>query len=102
MRLVELDPTSPQYAPAVWNSVDAPGPREGTLSPLDDWTADRLRAAGFKLADTVIVLERKQLNGRSPDPDPIDDVLIVILGTTVLLVSGLMFFVLRRRWRNGL
>jgi len=86
--LVELDRTSPQYdAHARWNMVDAPGAREGTTAVLDDWTADRLRAAGFRLAPHVVLLERRQLHGRNPDPDPIEDVALAIIPASVLLVG---------------
>ena len=87
--LVELDHTNPQYGAEIWNMIDAPGAREGMPHLLDDWTAEQLRHAGFRLAPHVVVLERRQLDGRNPNPDPIDDILYCILAATATF-SGLM------------
>ena len=87
--LLEVDHTSPQYGEAIWNMIDPPGAREGVPEQLDDWTAEQLRRAGFRLAPHVVVLERRQLDGRNPNPDPIDDILYGILAATATF-SGLM------------
>lgn len=85
--LVELDQTSPQYAPAPWNEIDPPGPREGSTEPLDDWTGEQLRHAGIALARHVVVLKRQQLEGRDPEPDPLDDDIFGMLGFVGLLMG---------------
>ncbi|RZF65095.1 hypothetical protein EWE75_06865 [Sphingomonas populi] len=87
--LLEVDHTSPHYGEAIWNMIDPPGAREGVPQRLDDWTAEQLRRAGFRLAPHVVLLERRQLDGRNPNPDPIDDLLYCILAATAAF-SGLM------------
>ncbi len=47
------------------------------------------RHMGFRLAPHVMVLDRRQLEDRNPNPDPIDDVVFCILAATALF-SGLM------------
>lgn len=94
--LVELDQTSPQYEPKPWNSVDAPGPREGLPSVLGDWEAGELRRAGMTLAPRVIVLQRQQLDGRSPFPDPMDDLLYGMLGCVAMFTGSLCWWSFRR------
>ncbi len=90
--IVEMSSISPQYDRAIWNMVDPPGPREGMPVPIDAWTAGRLRAAGFQLAPRVVVLERRQLNGRDPYPDPITDMVLAIIAASVTLVSALTWW----------
>ena len=90
--VVEMSSTSPQYEVAVWNMVDPPGPREGVPALLDEWTAGRLRAAGFPLAPRVIVLERQDLNGRSPYPDPITAFVFAVIAGSVALVAALTWW----------
>lgn len=90
--LVEMSSTSPQYEVAAWNMVDPPGPREGVPALLDEWTARRLRAAGFPLAARVVVLERRDLNGRSPYPDPLTDLVFAVIAGSVALVASLVWW----------
>ena len=90
--VVEKSSTSPHYETAVWNMADPPGPREGMLTMLDAWTAGRLRAAGFALAPRVVVVERRQLHGRDPDPDPIADMMIGVIAASVMVVSAALWW----------
>ena len=98
--LVEMSSASSHYETAVWNMVDPPGPREGLPTLLDEWTAGRLRAAGFALADRVVVLKRRQLDGRSPYPDPITDLVFAIIAGSVTLVAALAWWGARRGERR--
>lgn len=98
--VIEVDRTFPQDAPAVYNMVDPPGPREGTLSAVDDWTADRLRAAGIAVAPHAVLLERRHLEGRDPDPDPMDAFMPGIVGFTMAFMGVVGWVSASRRRRT--
>lgn len=102
VRLVELDRTLPNDAPGPDNAVDAPGPREGALRSLDDdWLARQLTAAGMKIADHAVILERKPLKGLQPaaSDDSILPGLLIFLGAFTF-VAFLFAWAARRALRT--
>jgi hypothetical protein len=101
VRLLELDSIIVGDDPAPYNAVNAPGPREGTLYKLDDdWIAGELRRSGMKLANPVMVLERRQLHGLQPQPDAADAFSDFILpGIAIGFIAALMAWTSRRQVR---
>jgi hypothetical protein len=101
VHLLEMDSIIVGDGPAPYNAVNAPGPREGTLHELDDdWIASELRRSGLKLANPVMVLERRQLHGLQPQPDAVDAFADFILpSVSIGFVAALMAWASRRQVR---
>ncbi|WP_420140058.1 hypothetical protein [Sphingomonas sp.] len=90
-KVVELDQTSPQSEVASWNMVNAPGPREGTLSVMGDWEAGEMQHAGVKLAAHVTLLTREQLHGKMPDQG-MTGFFIGLFGFVATLLGGALYW----------
>jgi hypothetical protein len=90
VQLLERDSTYPGDKAAPSNQVDAPGPREGALHPLDDdWIKGELQRSGFKLAEPVMLLDRAPLHGIEPSPDTFDLFLDYVFPALIAAVIAL-------------
>jgi|GEM_PF-3731799 len=78
-----------------------PGATEGELSRgLPAWLITSMRAGGVPVADDPVVLKRKKLDGRVPEPDEVGAILAGIFSASAGLTFGGLAFGFHRAYRR--
>lgn len=81
--------------------LQQPGATEGELSRgLPAWLIASMRTDGVPVIDDPVVLKRKKLEGRVPEPDDVDAILAGIFSASAGLTFGGLAFGFHRAYRR--